>query len=265
VGHVEGFSAVDILRYLRHEMGHVMNYAYKLYDDEDWVKLFGAITQPYVEEYNPEPFSTNYVRHLPGWYAQKHPDEDWAETFGVWMTPGQAWRNDYAHWPVALAKLQYCERRMVELRSVAPPVTATELDEEVENLPFSVDEYYARPTADQSEFPPGIDGALRSVFEDWGQPEESDAAVPRRSASQLLVRLERTLMADVFRWTGHFPENTRALVRFLAKRADEMQQVYPEDRETAAIAGITAFVTSLAMTHVFRGSYAPAASSKPTT
>ena len=263
VGHVEGFSAGDILRYLRHEMGHVMNYAYELYEDEAWVKLFGAITQPYLEEYHPEPFSTNYVRHLPGWYAQKHPDEDWAETFGVWMTPGQSWRSDYAHWPAARAKLQYCETKMAELRSVAPPVTATELDEDVENLPFSVDEYYTRPAADESEFPPGIDGALRSVFEDWGDPEESDAAVPRRSAAQLLLQLERTLMADVFRWTGHFPEHTRALVRSLAKRADEMQQVYPEDREVAAIAGIAAFVTSLAMTHVFRGSYAPETSTRP--
>jgi hypothetical protein len=27
VGHIEGFSRQDILRYLRHEMGHVINYA----------------------------------------------------------------------------------------------------------------------------------------------------------------------------------------------------------------------------------------------
>src|SRR6266496_3491096 len=30
VGHIEGLSRADILRYLRHEMGHVVNYAYKL-------------------------------------------------------------------------------------------------------------------------------------------------------------------------------------------------------------------------------------------
>jgi hypothetical protein len=78
VGHVEGFDRSDILRYLRHETGHVMNYAYRLYDDEEWVKQFGSITQPYSEEYRPEPFSRRYVRHLPGWYAQKHPDEDWS-------------------------------------------------------------------------------------------------------------------------------------------------------------------------------------------
>ena len=99
VGHIEGFGRADILRYLRHEMGHVVNYAYQLYDSEDWVEQFGSITQPYLEEYRPEPFSRRFVRHLPGWYAQKHPDEDWAETFAVWMTPGRDWRTDYAQLP----------------------------------------------------------------------------------------------------------------------------------------------------------------------
>src|SRR4029453_6448977 len=83
LGHVEGANRPDILRYLRHEMGHVVNYAYQLYEEEDWVKHFGSMTQPCLEEYRPEPFSRRYVRPLPGWYAQKHPDEDWAETFAV--------------------------------------------------------------------------------------------------------------------------------------------------------------------------------------
>src|SRR5262249_51488321 len=83
-GHDEGYSRNDILRYLRHEMGHVVNYAYRLYEDEKWVEQFGSMTQPYLEDYRPEPFSRRYVCHLPGWYAQKHPDEDWAETFAVW-------------------------------------------------------------------------------------------------------------------------------------------------------------------------------------
>ena len=109
VGHLEGASRVDLFRYLRHEMGHVVNYGYKLYEQEEWIKHFGSITQPYLEEYRPEPFSRRYVRHLPGWYAQKHPDEDWSETFAVWMTPHYDWRAAYADWPEALAKLDYCD------------------------------------------------------------------------------------------------------------------------------------------------------------
>ena len=101
VGYVEGSRPAELLRYLRHEMGHVVNYAYQLYEREDWAAHFGSMMQPYVEEYRPKPFSRQFVRHLPGWYAQKHPDEDWAETFAVWLTPGLDWRRDYSDWPEA--------------------------------------------------------------------------------------------------------------------------------------------------------------------
>ena len=80
VGHVEGATRADILRYLRHELGHVVCYAYRLHEEEEWVEQFGSATQPCPEEYRVEPFSRRYVRHLPGWYAQKHPEEDWCET-----------------------------------------------------------------------------------------------------------------------------------------------------------------------------------------
>ena len=94
----EGAGRAEFLRYMRHEMGHVVNYAYRLYELPEWVAHFGAMTQPYLEEYHPEPFSRRFVRHLPGWYAQKHPDEDWAETFAVWLTPGLDWRAEYTSW-----------------------------------------------------------------------------------------------------------------------------------------------------------------------
>lgn len=64
-------------------------------------------------------------------------------------------------------------------------------------------------------------------------------------------------MADVFRWTGHFPEKTRSLMRDLAKRADALRQVYPRAAEAQAIVGVTTLVTSLAMNFVHRGAYFP--------
>ena len=256
VGHVEGFDRADILRYLRHEMGHVFNYAYRLYDEEEWVKHFGSITQPYGEEYRPEPFSRRYVRHLPGWYAQKHPDEDWAETFAVWLTPGLDWRKEYGGWPVAAGKLAYAERAMAAIRERDPLVTAADLDEDVGDLSISLEQYYARARREgDGELPPGFDGALRAIFEDWGRPEDLSTDAPRRPASELIRRLARDLPADVYRWTGHFPERTRLLLRHLAERADALEQVYPEDRETPAIISLTTLVTALAMNHVHRGSY----------
>ncbi|MBA3498607.1 MAG: putative zinc-binding metallopeptidase [Gemmatimonadota bacterium] len=257
VGHVEGFDRADILRYLRHEMGHAVNYAYRLYDEQEWVKQFGAITQPYGEEYRPEPFSRRYVRHLPGWYAQKHPDEDWAETFAVWLTPGLDWRKAYGAWPVAAAKLAYCERTMAALREREPVVTDTDLDEDVGEIEYSLDHYYRDDPSAQGEMPPGLDGALLAIFEDLGADGETVADEALAPAAALIRRLEPELMANVFRWTGHFPERTRVLLRFLAERAGQLQQGYATNRETTAIVAFTTMVTGLAMNYVQRGSYLP--------
>jgi hypothetical protein len=254
VGHIEGFSPPDILRYLRHEMGHVVNYAYKLYDSEQWVRMFGSITQPYVEDYRPQPFSRRYVRHLPGWYAQKHPDEDWAETFAVWMSPDRNWRTEYAKWPSALAKLEYCDRTLTELEKRDPLVTAVELDEDVGDLDYSLRDFYQKQET-ETEPSPGLDGDLRSIFDDIS-PTAAEAA-ETKPAGALIRRLERPLMAQVFRWTGHFPERTRALMRHLAQRADELSQVYPREAENEVIVAVTILVTSLAMNYVHRGSYFP--------
>lgn len=256
VGHVEGFDRADILRYLRHEMGHVINYAYRLYDQEEWVKQFGSITQPYSEEYSPEPFSRRYVRHLPGWYAQKHPDEDWAETFAVWMTPGLDWRAEYGGWPVAYAKLAYSSRVMSTLRDRDPEVTNSELDEDVGDIEYSLDQYYGKAST-SLELPPGLDGALRAIFEDLSPDEGMTLGDPLCPADALIRRLEPELMANVFRWTGHFPERTRVLLRYLADRAARLEQGYPANREQSAILALTTLVTGLAMNHVQRGSYLP--------
>jgi hypothetical protein len=257
VGHIEGFDRSDILRYLRHEMGHVVNYAYRLYDEEEWVKQFGSITQPYGEDYRPEPFSRRYVRHLPGWYAQKHPDEDWSETFAVWMTPELDWRKEYGGWPVAAAKLDYCDRTMADIRGRDPVVTATDLDEDVGEIEYSLDHYYRADPGLLGELPPGLDGALLAIFEDLGGDEGMSLDEPLRPAGALIERLEPELLANVFRWTGHFPERTRVLLRYLAERADRLQQGYAPTRERSAIVALTTLVTGLAMNFVQRGSYLP--------
>jgi hypothetical protein len=253
-GHVEGADRADILRYLRHEMGHAVNYAYRLYERDDWRRTFGDINLPYEEEYNPRPFSRDFVLNLPGWYAQKHPDEDWAETFAVWMAPGADWRADYAGWPGALAKLEYCDRVMAELRDRDPPVTATESDEDVGELGVSLDEFYRDAGPAGAVSAPGLDTALRSIFEGAGRPADH-AGEARRPAAELIRRLQPALPAEVYRWTGHFPERTRVLLRHLAERADRLRLVYPEGRATEAAVALTAFVTALAMNHVLRGTY----------
>jgi hypothetical protein len=259
-GHVEGLSGPDILRYLRHELGHAVNYGYRLFEDPRWIDAFGAITQPYLDEYRPELFSRRHVRHLPGWYAQKHPDEDWAETFAVWLTTHAPesqrldWRAEYADWPDALGKLELCEVLMREHGDRPPLVTDAELDVDVSELTCSLDEFYGEILFDPEEMPAGLDGALRAIFEDLGEREDDSTAL-RLPASELVHKIERRLIDDVFRWTGHFPERTRPLLHHLAVRCDALLQVYPADRELPAVIALTTLVTALAVQFIYRGRY----------
>ena len=252
--YLEGEGRPDLLRYLRHEMGHAVNYAYRLYEQEEWTRHFGSIRKPYVEEYVPVPFSRRFVRNLPGWYAQKHPDEDWAETFAVWMTPGLDWRAAYADWPEALGKLEYCDRAMASCNAREPLVKATERDVDVSEIPVSLEQYCGEPEEPDEGWPPGLDDALRAIFEDFGAPDDAGA---RRPASELIQRLKRDLVKNVYRWTGHFPEPARDLVQHLADRAKALDQVYPADREGAVTVAITTLITTLAMNRVCRGNYVP--------
>lgn len=105
-----------IMQLLRHEAGHAINYAYRLWKEPGWKDTFGSFSRPYREVFYPNPWSRRFVRHINSYsygytYAQKHPDDDFAETFAVWLTPRSGWRRKYQDWP-ALEKLKYVDRLM---------------------------------------------------------------------------------------------------------------------------------------------------------
>ncbi len=108
------YSKHEILKVLRHETGHAINYAYKVWTRPEWKHFFGKFQRPYRNFYNFVPGSKDYVLYLHHMgnphYAQKHPDEDFAETFAVWLDPGTKWKWNYRSWPGALEKLRYIER-----------------------------------------------------------------------------------------------------------------------------------------------------------
>ena len=202
------------------------------------------------------------MTHLPGWYAQKHPDEDWAETFAVWMTPGRDWRREYSGRPQVLAKLSYCDRAV---RAVAgsPPLpfaaeTADEAEgdaEVIDEFAVTLDDYYGPDT--ELDDLPGLDADLRLAF-DPAAPDpdlDGDGVPDQKPVGELVRRLAPELAANVFRWTGHFPERTLPLLRLIGRRAAELGQVYDRRRETSAVVALTALVTALAMNHVHRGDY----------
>ena len=254
-GVVEGKDDEDILRYLRHEMGHVVNYAYQLYEDHDWTALFGPMSRPYPDEYRSVPFSLDFVRHLPGNYAQKHPDDDWAETFAVWVTPGSDWKTQYQDASAALAKLLYCERVMTDLRDREPYVTLTNIDTDVRDIQKTVAQFYEEGEIQGVALPRSLDGDLRSIFLP-NQAQAGDADAARVAKASSLIRLHEDEMAEaVYWWTGMDHALTYALLDHVADRAERADLSYPLAHQDRVLVQLAAFLTTLAMNYVYRGSF----------
>jgi hypothetical protein len=257
---VEGESEEDVLRYLRHEMGHVVNYAWRLYATEEWTRTFGPMSRPYVEDYKVKPFSPDFVRHLPGGYAQKHPDEDWAETFAIWMTPGLDWRALYADSAGALAKLEYCERTLHALRARDPEVVDTQIDYEAKDIRLTLQEFYEVVDLGPERIPRSLDGDLSSIF---ARARERAASAQRPEdgrtgdAGALLRRQREFLTAAVYGWTGVDPAILHKLAAHLEGRAKELELRYPLTERAEVASELAAFLTALAMNFQYTGKFVP--------
>src|SRR2546423_441478 len=108
------------------------------------LKIEGSSVERYVQQlyrdnYKPIPFSRRFVRHMEGWYAQKHPDEDFAETFAVWMTPRSNWRKRYKGWG-AMAKLKYMDRVGRKFGDVDPLRPQGDTDITVDDISDTVEQ-----------------------------------------------------------------------------------------------------------------------------
>ena len=234
---------LEAMRYLRHECGHAINYAFCLYERPEWRSTFGPFSRPYRERYRTDPFSRAYVRHILGWYAQKHPDEDFAETFAVWLTPDLDWRREYAGWP-ALAKLEYVDRVMREIGSLMPEApTPTYEDLPVEAMHYTIADHYAEsddrvPIEDPRQF----DNDLRRIF------VSVDDAPQGEPAKWFMQRHYREIVSRISYWTGEGPSVVRSLIDHLALRATDLD-LRVAGLEAATLIELTAFGTAVVMNH----------------
>ena len=249
---VEAETDDEILRYLRHEAGHAFNYAYKLYDTQEWQDVFGPYLRPYVEDYTPKPFSHSFVRHLPAWYAQKHPDEDFAETFAVWLAPDSNWREVYEQW-ACLSKLKYVDKVVKQLGSTPPKVSAEGYNTaDEEELRASVAEHYQRLRSPAVEIQPYFDGALRDIFEEGARPTPVDGEA--QTAAAFLGTHRRALARTVGYWTGLNDADIRSLLRHVSDRCRKLglrMRVKPD----RALLELTVMLTTLCMNKLYRGEF----------
>ncbi len=237
----------EVMMYLRHEAGHAFNYAYKLHRTAEWKELFGSFRRPYRENYKPVAFSRRYVRHMAGWYAQKHPDEDFAETFAVWMTPGSRWREKYKHWP-ALQKLEYVDRVAHEVAGQDPLKKRGHPDVTVDDMTMTVAEFYERML--EQEVAPddvAVDADLIDIFE---------GARRNRQFAADFVREHRKLLLDkVTYWTGVRRPLAQKLLECIEERLRTLDLRVDRRREREVISEMTAYMTALSMNYLLRGKF----------
>ena len=236
----------EIMMYLRHEAGHAFNYAYELYRTEPWHELFGSFRRPYRDDYPFVPFSRDYVRHIAGWYAQKHPDEDFAETFAVWLDPESHWPQRYANWG-AMRKLLYLDRIAREVSDTTPPHTEGETDVTVDQMEQTVEEFYRGVHPDESAMIAGLalDTDLSDIFLDPSQRRGGD---DDRAADELLAEHRRDIVDKVNEWTGVRRTLVRALVAAIEQRLRELGLLAARERSRSQMIELTVYITALSMT-----------------
>jgi hypothetical protein len=236
-------SEQESMRFMRHEAGHAFNYAYRIFDRPDWRQTFGPYSRPYRERYKADPFSHDFVRHILGWYAQKHPDEDFAETFAVWMTPGLDWHKAYEGWP-ALDKLSFVDKVMREVAGDTPPIPVPSDDDlPVNSMRYTLAHHYHQlsdsiPLGDSGIF----DGDLGNIFANAAEAPSGE------SAAQFLASHRREIAGRISYWTGESAASVRAFLNLLRDRATKLD-LRVRGLEASTLVELTAFGTAVMMNY----------------
>ena len=235
----------EVMMYLRHEAGHAFNYAYRLHRTPDWKQLFGPYRRPYRENYRPVLFSKDYVRYLPGWYAQKHPDEDFAETFAVWMTPRLNWRKKYRGWR-AMEKLQYMDRIARELGGADPARKRGAPDITVAEMEMTVAEFYRHSTEQIPLLEVTQDNDLASIF---NASKKSKKSAP---AAAFLKKYRKILVDQIASWTAMQRPLARRLIEAIERRSTQLELMLDSRKEPEYLMQISVFATTLVMNYLAR-------------
>jgi hypothetical protein len=241
------------MKFLRHEAGHAINYAYRLWTRDEWVEAFGVFTRPYRDEFQPRPFSRSFVRHIDTYpygrtYAQKHPDDDFAETFAVWLTPRSAWRRRYHGWP-AMRKLRAVDRMMKSIVQTKPPRQRTRLYRPVESMRILLAEYYGNKAKRLRRAAQGyVDDKLREIF----PPSRSKTPLP---AGQLLRDHRGELLQRASRWSGLDEEETGTILEKLGERAQALKLTYGRSRSMDKLMDVVALVVALSIQYATTGRF----------
>ena len=243
-------DAREIMMYMRHEAGHAFNYAYQLYKSAEWRDLFGPFRRAYRDNYRPIPFSRKFVRHMAGWYAQKHPDEDFAETFAVWLTPRSQWRKRYDGWG-ALAKLQYVDRVARKVGDAEPIRRRGRTDITVDEMESTVGEFYRLSLPEEIPVEElALDADLADIFNISRKRQKGV-----RAAHEMLREHRKPIIDKVAYWSGVQRPIVKRLVEAICKRVEDLGLRVDLRRESEYLTEFTVYTTALSMNYLIRGKF----------
>jgi hypothetical protein len=244
---VEGGTKQWCARLLRHETGHAINYAYRLYKRRKWQKAFGSFSSEYLDTYRFRPYSKSFVRHLEDYYAQYHPDEDFAETFAVWLTPDLDWENLYKGWK-ALNKLRLVDELMNEIKASQPLVKKARRYWRASTLKISLKNYYKKKRHFYAEdFPDFHDSNLKRIFV---EKNKDNAGLPL--AYDIIKGYRSNILDNISIWTGEKKYVINDLLKTITQRCKDLKLLSYES-ESLTVLKISTYITTLIMNYMYTG------------
>lgn len=243
---VEGGTHEWCMRILRHEAGHAIDTAYRLRRRKAYREVFGKVSQPYPQFYQPKPYSRRFVLHLDMWYAQAHPVEDFAETFAVWLRPRSRWRSRYKGWP-ALKKLEFVDHTIREISKRNPVVSTKERVDPLHTIRKTLREHYRRKRDHYGiDHPNFYDRDLRRLFSDEPQFSKNP------TAAAFLNRIRPELRKSISAWTGEYQYTIDQVLSEMVERCRELKLRIAGD-ERATRRDVTILVTIQTMNYLHEG------------
>ncbi len=195
------------------------------------------------------PFSRRFVRHIAGWYAQKHPDEDFAETFAVWLTPRSQWRQRYKGWgALAQAPVRRPDGAPPARRASRCGRRATPTSPSRRWRPPSRSSTRRPSTSRRQSVELALDTDLVDIFKVSKRRKKGT-----RPASDLLRENRKTLIDKVTYWTGVQRPLVRRLVESIEARVAELGLRVAVREEKGNLTEVSAYATALAMNYLARG------------
>jgi len=252
----EGGNQHWCMQLLRHETGHALNYAYKLYRRKKWQKIFGKFSKEYEDTYRFRPYSKNFVRHLENYYAQYHPDEDFAETFAVWLNPNINWQEQYKGWR-AIRKLNYVDGLLAEIKDKEPLVKKGKPYWEAKRMSISLKNFYKKKRRSYAEeFPDFHDSNLKRIFVVLDSAGKTSGKKDKNTpyAAETIKRHRRDILNNVAHWTGEKKYIIAKLLDTLIQRCRELKLIVI-DSESLAVLKISTYVTTLVMNYIYTGGF----------